>query len=123
MSTGFIVKKTTGTAGVEPAIYRLEGGGIIHYATCPKVVPIAADSELPRESPQLRGGEQFVVLSYLCLASQLSNYTTPPRIRQAPSSTLVSPEATSSAGSSADSSSAGGSGSSTPICARYSIAP
>ena len=29
------IGKTTGTAGVEPAIYRLEGGGIIHYATCP----------------------------------------------------------------------------------------
>ena len=25
----------TGQAGLEPAIYRLEGGGIIHYATDP----------------------------------------------------------------------------------------
>ena len=33
---------TTGTAGVEPAIYRLEGGGIIHYATCPLSVRGAA---------------------------------------------------------------------------------
>ena len=42
---------TTGTAGVEPAIYRLEGGGIIHYATCPlsargSAVPFPFNSDI-----------------------------------------------------------------------------
>jgi hypothetical protein len=45
------------------------------------VVPIAADSELPRKSPQLRGGEQFVVLSY-GFASQPDYYSTTGQISQ-----------------------------------------
>ena len=64
-----------------------------------------------------RGGEQFVVLSYPCLASQLRYYR--------PSRSVRQPffDAFFAGASSATSSVTSGSGSTTPTASRYSIAP
>jgi len=68
-----------------------------------------------------RGGEQFVVPSYLCLASQLSYYRPSGSVRQPFFDAFFA--GASSATSSVTSSVTSGSGSVIPTASRYSIAP